>query len=325
MPLKLNRDNDNTIKKTFRRHLLTKTIALYCVFLLINTDGLAQTSAYQRYVEIADSLYLKGQYKLSAQHFSKAFESFGWKGALEDRFRAARSWSLSSKPDSAFYNLFSISERLLYSDIAALKNESAFKNLHSDPRWHKLNAIVEENGVKKIEFKTIKDSLEQIFRVDQDERAQLEEIYKKTGMESSEFKSKIQQVKHVDSLHTLYVSKILDKYGWLGNLEVGRTASTALLVVILHSNKETQIKYLPIIQSAFENKKIDPHNYSLLIDKISLAKNGKQIYGTQFGVDKKGKHFVYPLKDKQNVNKRRKEIELGPLEEYLKYNGIESY
>ena len=50
-------------------------------------------------------------------------------------------------------------------------------------------------------------------------------------------------------------------------------------------------------------------NKSYLTDRIMVNREGTQIYGTQFNK---------PIIDKKNVDKRRKEMGLEPLKDYLK-------
>ena len=54
-----------------------------------------------------------------------------------------------------------------------------------------------------------------------------------------------------------------------------------------------------------------------LTDRVLLAENKKQIYGTQFTYSN-GKWEPKPLGDAGNVDKRRAEIGLKPLAEYVK-------
>src|SRR5690606_11773148 len=146
---------------------LSKSAVFCIVLLLLCIYSVAQPRAYGENIKAADSLYSEGDYMSSAKHFSKAFESFGWKGSSEHRYNAAKSWAMSDIADSAFYNLFAISERLMFSDIKAIQTEAAFNSLHDDPRWKSLIKIVETNATNKINFDIVKDSLEQIFLVDQ--------------------------------------------------------------------------------------------------------------------------------------------------------------
>jgi hypothetical protein len=67
----------------------------------------------------------------------------------------------------------------------------------------------------------------------------------------------------------------------------------------------------------------------MMIDRVKVKKHEKQIYGTQlrFIKDPKtgyitDKSEFEPIEDEKNVNKRRQEVGLQPIEEYAKEMGI---
>jgi hypothetical protein len=63
---------------------------------------------------------------------------------------------------------------------------------------------------------------------------------------------------------------------------------------------------------------------ALLEDRVALGKGKKQIYGSQIHRDQKtGKYIVAPIEDEPNVNKRRAEVGLEPLQDYVKHWDID--
>jgi hypothetical protein len=62
----------------------------------------------------------------------------------------------------------------------------------------------------------------------------------------------------------------------------------------------------------------DKGQLAYLIDRVELANNRKQIYGTQYAVDEKGKVYFKNLMDSANVNSRRKSMNLYPIEDCVK-------
>ena len=102
----------------------------------------------------ADSLYKRQEYRAAAVAYSSA-------SRLMDRdqswplFRlqmlAARSWSLSKIPDSAFMMLDSLSNSrsLVYNSLVTLINEKDLDPLRADLRWEKLTARIFEMVTKE--------------------------------------------------------------------------------------------------------------------------------------------------------------------------------
>jgi hypothetical protein len=127
-----------------------------------------------------------------------------------------------------------------------------------------------------------------------------------------------------DSINTIKVTKILDEYGWVGRDKVGNTGALTLFLVIQHSPYAIQKKYLPMMRAAVASKQASSYNLALLEDRVALAEGKKQIYGSQVRLEQQGgKGSILPLEDPDNVDKRRAEVGLGPLAEYLKEYGIE--
>lgn len=127
-----------------------------------------------------------------------------------------------------------------------------------------------------------------------------------------------------DEANLKLVTNILDKFGWLGEDMVGARGNSALFLVIQHSDQKTQEKYLPIMREAVKKGNADPGSLALLEDRVALAQGKKQIYGSQLTMDPEtGKYVLSPIEDEINVNKRRAEVGLQPIEEYVKYWGIE--
>ena len=61
---------------------------------------------------------------------------------------------------------------------------------------------------------------------------------------------------------------------------------------------------------------------ALLIDRIEMFNGRPQVYGSQIQyID--GKYTIYKIIDEKNVNKRRSEVGLQPLEEYVKIWNID--
>jgi hypothetical protein len=55
-----------------------------------------------------------------------------------------------------------------------------------------------------------------------------------------------------------------------------------------------------------------------LTDCLLVLENKKQKYGTQFKPNAKGELVLHPIEDEANVDKRREELGLPKLAEYLK-------
>jgi hypothetical protein len=284
-----------------------------------------QNKEYAYFVKKADSLYRAKDYKNSASSYSAAFKAYGWTGLAGDRYNAACSWALAGNADSAFFQLDRLAKKGNLTNYGHVTADSDLNSLHADKRWPALLELVKQNKDKAEANlnKPLASQLDSIYIEDQKYRQMMGDIEKKYGAESSEMKNIWRTIRQRDSINLITVTMILDKYGWLGADVVGQQGNVALFLVIQHSNQKTQEKYLPMMRSAVKNGKASSSNLALLEDRVALGQGKKQIYGSQIDRDQQGKYFVSPIEDELNVNKRRASVGLDPLEEYVKYWGIE--
>jgi hypothetical protein len=77
-----------------------------------------------------------------------------------------------------------------------------------------------------------------------------------------------------------------------------------------------------MMREAVENGNARASSLALLEDRVALGKGEKQIYGTQIAGNAESGYFVRPLIDPDNVDKRRTEVGLGPIQDYVSRWGI---
>jgi hypothetical protein len=295
----------------------------FCFVFFFLTTFIFGQSVPQQYVNIvkqADSLYNAKDYLKAAQAYSEAFKTNGWKGLATDRYNAACSWALARIPDSAFFQLTRIAIKSNYSDYKHITTDGNLNSLHRDKRWNLLLDLIKQNKDKaeanyNQPWVALLDS---IYEEDQQCRVQSIELEKKYGWDSKEVKNLWKIISKKDSSNLVVVKSILDKYGWLGTDVVGGKGNQALFLVIQHSNRATQERYLPMMREAVKNGKAQGTSLALLEDRVALAQGKRQIYGSQVAQDPvTHTYYVRPLEDPDHVDKRRAEVGLGPIAEYV--------
>lgn len=285
----------------------------------------AQNTQYDALVDEAFKLYDAKDYLKSGQTYAKAFDANGGMGMVNDRYNAACSWAMAGNADSSFSQLLRIARKGMYTDLNHLLVDSDLEGLHKDKRWDELVALVKQNKDKAEANldKPLVAQLDTIMQDDQVGRMQLDATEKKYGRDSKEIRELWASIEHTDSVNLIKVKSILDKYGWAGADVVGRAGNQTLFLVIQHADIETQQKYLPVMREAVKNKKAQPSALALLEDRVALRTGRKQIYGSQVGTFDDGKHYVQPLEDPDNVDKRRAEVGLSPLADYIRHWQLE--
>lgn len=291
---------------------------IYTLLLLLFLFTSFNAQEYSKLISEADKLYETKDYKMSTDLYDKAFK-------IESKnpnhlYNGACASSLAGNTEKAFKWL-NLSIEKGWTNLKHLNSDTDLENLHSKKEWGKTIEKLE----KKLELieanydKPLQTELLTILDEDQKYRMQMNETQKKFGQDSKEMNELWKVTNQKDSINVLKVKKILDEKGWVGKDKVGAQANSALFLVIQHSDLETQKKYLPMMKEAVTKGNANPSSLALLIDRIEIREGRKQIYGSQIGTNPNTKtQYVLPLIDPDNVDKRRTEVGLDSISDYVK-------
>ena len=122
----------------------------------------------------------------------------------------------------------------------------------------------------------------------------------------------------IDKENTAWLEKQIETHGWLGKSLVGKSGAHDAWLLVQHAdlNLNFQKKCLDLM-SKMPTGEVSPVDIAYLTDRVLSAEGKPQRYGTQCEtVD--GKAKVKNVEDPENLNKRRAELGLEPIEEYLK-------
>jgi hypothetical protein len=297
---------------------MKKLIFTVSVFILSYTYGSAQNS-YGNLITKADSLYKVKDYRESNKSYILAF-------GLEqknknDLYNGACAAALAGDKRNAI-KFLNLSIEKGWIDIEHLKKDGDLTSLHGLPAWEQIISKVNlKIGEVEANYnQDAKAALEEVYKTDQGIRVEYIAAQKTYGHKSKKVDSLGKLMMHHDSLNEITVTKILDKYGWLGESKVGNKGNTTLFLVIQHANLKTQQKYLPMLRTAVKDGNARASALALLEDRVALREGKKQIYGSQVSSipDNPEKYYLSPLIDPDNVDKRRAAIGLSPLAGYVK-------
>jgi len=161
--------------------------------------------------------------------------------------------------------------------------------------------------------------LDTIWRAEQGPITLRDSLMKIYGTESELVKEQqaIYEKNHI--INEKKVKTILDKYGWPTKEMAGEQGNWTICNVIQHSDNEVRIQYLPMMRQAVKDKKLEPRFLVRAEDRIATERGDLQIYGGQMKYYPETKSFnVWPVYDPINIDKRRAEIGLEPIAEFLK-------
>lgn len=253
---------------------------------------------------IADSFYQNNDFLNAAVNFEKYLLYETGVSLDYDYILLAHSYYKTGNEEKALWTLSFLVKAFIFSECQEIQLYFRNTTLEKNKQYIELLKKCDCNRIgKSREFKPeVAGLLDSIFIGDQLGRS----IVSNPGLP-------FRFIENTSSLHL--IDSIYQKYGWLSKSEVGPNASMAQFLVIQHSNLESQLKREDRIKDTVQKCLIEPEVYALLLDRISVQQGEKQLYGTQLTSDS----LTYlPVKDEKNLNQRRLDFGLLPIETYLK-------
>jgi hypothetical protein len=301
------------------KQLVAITFLIWSIHLL----GQTPPDKYFSLVKKADSLYKAKDFKNSANTFSQAFKTFGWKGFSNDRYNAACSWSLASVPDSAFNNLERIVMKANYSNLNHVTHETDLLALHDDLRWNSLIKKIKDNRDKEeINFnKPLIRLFDSLVTEDQKWRGFVRKFdNQELGSDTISRDYIVAQMKKTDSLNFYNLRKTFDEYGYPNYDLVGQDASHNFWLLVQHQDlhPDFQEEVLNKMKVEADKGKAYLLDYAYLVDRVKVNTGQLQIYGSQMTLNSTETSYEpRPVIDPEKLNERRKSVGLDPIENYI--------
>lgn len=286
-------------------------------FLFLVTCSFAFGQDYKSIVAEADGYYESKEFGKSVSKYKAAFKIEQTKYA--DLYDAACSAALSGDEVLAFKWL-NLALKNGFTNMKHLQTDEDLTTLRGSKKWEKLLvAMQKELDKKEANYdKPLRAELLAVLEADQAIRKKFIAAQKEFGYESKQVKALGESMLRQDSANLIKVTGILDRHGWIGPDKVGEDASIALFLVIQHSGLAVQQKYLPMLRDAVKSGKAQASHLAALEDRVALREGRKQVYGSQIHGHGSQKYYIAPLEDPDNVDKRRAEVGLGLLTDYVK-------
>jgi hypothetical protein len=183
------------------------------------------------------------------------------------------------------------------------------------PKEKPAPAKVKEEGLRR----------ELLERTKEEQKLRLKwiELEAKTGADPQSIKKEIDltltKLTEIDAGNRARMKEIVDRYGWPGKSLVGGDGSDAAWLLVQHADPDHpfQKRCVGLLAEAVKKGDASPRHLAYLTDRVRVAENAKQVYGTQFH-EVEGKLQPFPIDDEPNVDKRRKKVGMPTLAEYRK-------
>lgn len=122
----------------------------------------------------------------------------------------------------------------------------------------------------------------------------------------------------VDVANTARLKTYLKACGWPVRSKYGEEASSDAWLLVQHADRDPafQREVLALLEPLVAAKEVSAKDFAYLSDRVAIAANQPQLYGTQMRSPKDCVLEFFPMDDREHVEKRRKDLELLPLDAY---------
>ncbi len=157
-------------------------------------------------------------------------------------------------------------------------------------------------SVENILYPQIATELEDMVRIDQEMRHK--------HNEDSEFWDE-----DIDRKNTERMKEVIAEIGWPTRTKVGEIGMKNAWLLVQHADHDLEFQRQCLELMRAENlDEVGKKNFAYLVDRIRVNEGKPQLYGSQF-TNEDGKFIPRPIEDKEHVDERRKEMDMGTLEE----------
>jgi hypothetical protein len=294
-----------------------RKLLLLPLLLTLSSLVSAQESSYDYHLALAQTQFDRSDYLQAAETLQA---TFAWRSPRsEELLLALRSWTMANRHKEALAVLdHGINSGWLTLD--QVLSDELLSPLHPSKEWQALiqKLIRFSNGTQP----ELRDRMATLLERDQYYRQQMQTIASEKGWEDPAIKEMYDLQQELDAINLQEVEGIIAEVGYPGRSLVGNLSTTALYI-IQRADLATQEKYLPMLEGAAKSHEILRSELAYLIDKIRMAKEEPQVYGTQIIRNSNGMLDFYRIEAAETVNDRRYQKGLLPIEEYAEKVGVQ--
>ena len=115
------------------------------------------------------------------------------------------------------------------------------------------------------------------------------------------------------------IRQLFNDYGYLGFNKLGMEGSNNFWLLVQHADHDPTFQEAVLDGMDMEVRvgNADGKNYAYLTDRVLVNSGQKQLYGTQVSYKEDFWAIPRPLQDSANVDKRRSDVGLPPIRDYL--------
>lgn len=120
------------------------------------------------------------------------------------------------------------------------------------------------------------------------------------------------QATELNKKHVAILKNIIRQFGWPSQETFNEDCSFAAWLIAQHANHDLDFQKQARNNVSYLDERFAPIYWVFLTDRILANENKPQLYGTQYAQD----GILWPINDPDNLDKRRKAMQLSPMEKY---------
>lgn len=138
------------------------------------------------------------------------------------------------------------------------------------------------------------------------EKAYTEAVSRGNISDSVELKAAWAEIAETDLVLRAELEQFVNRCGWPSKTAFGIGAVEAAYIIVLHAPLQFKQKYLPVMTQAEKAGELESSNLAYITDKILVAQNKPQRYGTQVhALDSSGTIVPFPIENESRVDELR--------------------
>lgn len=178
----------------------------------------------------------------------------------------------------------------------------------------------EANSDSECQLPALRDELAQ--RVARDQKARMAMIegmkVNEGGIRKVNSEAHAQVIK-IDRENKTWLLEKVSEHGWLGATLVGEVGAHHAWLLVQHADQDLPFqKKCLTLMTAMPRGEVAPVDIAYLTDRVLSAEGKPQRYGTQCQIVE-GKAVVKKVEDPENLDARRADLGLNPIDEYLEF------
>ena len=172
-----------------------------------------------------------------------------------------------------------------------------------------MNIFCYFNASLGLDKEVIKQTIANMVQVDQNLRSKLNF--------SNLNESMLVEMRKLDLLHTESLKNILRQFFWVTISEFGAQTDHGAWLLVQHADHDLEFQkdILLRLEQLYKKQETDAKNFAYLYDRIAMAENRPQRYGTQ-GLIKDGKWVLCETEDLAQLDERRLSVGLSSYKDY---------